>query len=66
MMGAVFAEMDEAWASRRWFSEKSIARAVEGSGCRPPAPCYDGDASQRARRIIELVMAGNLLGRRAE
>ena len=65
MMGAVFAEMDEAWASRRWFSEESIARAVEGSGCRPPAPGYDGDASEHARRIIELVLADSPAGRRA-
>ncbi len=65
MMGAVFSEMDEDWASRRWFAEASIAKAVEGTGCRPPAPSYTGDASERAQRIIELVMADNPIGRRA-
>lgn len=29
MMGAVFAEMDEEWAGRRWFNDDSIGRAVE-------------------------------------
>ena len=33
----VFAEMDEKWAARRWFTKASIAKTVEGAGCRPPA-----------------------------
>ncbi len=65
MMGAVFAEMDEGWASRRWFTEESIARAVEGSGCRPPAPSYEGGAPEHARRIMGLVLADNPVERRA-
>ena len=65
MMGAVFAEMDEEWAGRRWFTEESIGRAVEGAACRPPAPGYDGDASEHAKRIIELVLADNPIGRKA-
>lgn len=28
MMGAVFSEMDEGWATRRWFTEESIAQAA--------------------------------------
>ena len=65
MMGAVFAEMDEEWAARRWFTETSIAKAVEGVGCRPPAPSYTGGVSEHARRIIDLVLADNPIGRKA-
>ena len=65
MMGAVFAEMDEGWAARRWFTETSIAKAVEGVGCRPPAPSYTGGVSEHARRIIDLVLADNPIGRKA-
>jgi putative transposase len=65
MMGAVFAEMDEDWASRRWFTEGSIAMAVEGRGCRPPAPGYAGSAVEHARRIMSLVVADNPVGGRA-
>ena len=66
MMGAVFSEMDEAWAERRWFSEPSIARAVEGAAVNAPAPAYSGSAAEHACRIIQLVMADNPIpGRRA-
>lgn len=65
MMGAVFSEMDEEWSGRRWFTEGSIAKAVEGAGCRAPAPTYTGDASEHAQRIIELVVADNPIGRKA-
>lgn len=57
LMGAVFSEMDEEWAGRRWFSDASIARASEGSPVNAPAPTYAGAASERAARIIGLVMA---------
>ena len=30
MMGAVFSEMDEDWAGRRWFSDESMGRARGG------------------------------------
>jgi putative transposase len=65
MMGAVFSEMDEEWASRRWFTEASIAKAVEGAGCGAPEPSYSGGAPERAERIIALVMADRPGGRRA-
>ncbi len=65
MMGAVLSEMDEDWAGRRWFTEGSIAKAVEGAGCRPPAPSYAGNAAEHAQRIIELVLADNPIGRKA-
>lgn len=64
MMGAVFAEMDEGWAGRRWFTAESIAGAVEGRGCNPPAPGYAGSAKGHARLIMELVVADNPIDRR--
>ena len=65
MMGAVFVEMDEDWASRRWFTEGAIAMAMEGRGCRSPAPGYAGSAEGHARRIMSLVVADNPVGGRA-
>lgn len=66
MMGAVFAEMDEGWAGRRWFSDDSIGRAVEGAKVNAPAPGYEGTAAEHAARIIALVVADNPIpGRRA-
>ena len=44
---------------------KVLKQAVEDAGCRPPAPGYDGDTSEHARRIIELVLASNPVGKRA-
>lgn len=57
MLGAVFSEMDEGWAARRWFTEESIAKATDGKGCRPPEPTYSGTAAEHAARIIDLAMA---------
>nr|WP_270299567.1 transposase [Eggerthella sinensis] len=37
MLGAVFSEMDEDWASRRWFTEESIALAVSSAKSAAPA-----------------------------
>ena len=65
MLGAVLSEMDEDWASRRWFTEESIAMAVSPTRPAPPRPSYDGTASEHARRIIEVVIADNPVGRRA-
>lgn len=59
MMGAVFSEMDEDWAGRRWFNEASIGRAVEGAPANAPAPSYAGTAERLAFRIMELVLADN-------
>ena len=59
MMGAVFAEMDEEWAGRRWFNDDSIGRAVEGAKANAPAPAYEGTAAEHAARIIALVVADN-------
>lgn len=65
MLGAVFSEMDEDWASRRWFTEESIAMAASPAKAAAPAPSYDGSAAEHARRIIEVVVADNPVGRRA-
>lgn len=65
MLGAVFSEMDEDGASRRWFTEESIAQASVST--RPIAlmPTYEGTAEEHARRIIDIVIADNPIGRRA-
>lgn len=55
--------MDEDWASRRWFTEDSIAKAYGKRGA--PAASYTGDAREHAKRIIELVVADNPIGRKA-
>lgn len=65
MLGAVLSEMDEDWASRRWFAEESIALATSPSRTPLPAPSYDGTAEEHARRIMEVVVADNPIGRRA-
>ena len=66
MVGAVFSEMDEDWATRRWFTEDSIARAAGGAGTRAPAPSYEGSAAEHAGRIMALVLADNpVAGRKA-
>lgn len=65
MLGAVLSEMDEDWASRRWFTEESIALAISPSRTPLPAPSYDGTAEEHARRIMEVVVADNPIGRRA-
>lgn len=65
MLGAVFSEMDEDWASRRWFTEESIAQAASPMTAKAPAPAYDGTAEEHARRIIDVVVADNPIGRRA-
>lgn len=65
MLGAVFAEMDEDWASRRWFTEESIAQATAPSKPAAPAPAYEGTAEEHARRIINVVVADNPIGRKA-
>ncbi|MDD6785375.1 MAG: transposase [Eggerthellales bacterium] len=65
MMGAVFSEMDEDWATRRWFTEASMAQAASPVGSYAPAPSYDGTAEEHAKRIIDVVVADNPIGRRA-
>lgn len=64
MLGAVFSEMDEGWSSRRWFTEESIALAASPAKTSAPAPSYDGSTGEHARRIIEVVVAGNPVERR--
>ncbi len=56
MLGAVFAEMDEDWASRRWFTEDPIAKTSDGRGPRAPEPACGGTAAERAARIISPVV----------
>ena len=65
MLGAVFAEMDEDWAGRRWFTEESIAQAMSPTAVKAPKPAYEGTPEEHARRIIDLVVADNPIGRRA-
>lgn len=65
MLGAVFSEMDEDWASRRWFAEESIAQASSSTGPAAPPPTYEGSAEEHARRIIDVAIADNPIGRRA-
>ena len=59
MMGAVFAEMDEDWAARRWFTEESISEVFEDRRRWRPGrpPAYEGTAAEHAARIIAVVMA---------
>lgn len=65
MLGAVFSEMDEDWAARRWFSEESIAQALAPAATAAPARAYEGTAGEHARRKIDVVLADNPIGRRA-
>ena len=65
MLGAVFSEMDEDWATRRWFTEESIAQALAPAKLTAPAPAYEGTAGEHARRIIDVVIADNPIGRKA-
>ena len=59
MMGAVFSEMDEDRAGRRWFGDDSIGGAVEGAEANEPAHAYEGTAAEHAARIIALAVADN-------
>lgn len=57
--------MDEDWATRRWFTEESIAQALAPAKLTAPAPAYEGTAEEYARRIIDVVIAENPIGRKA-
>lgn len=59
MLGAVFSEMDEMWASRRWFSEESIAQVNIPAAETIPKPSYEGTAKEHATRILDVVVADN-------
>lgn len=65
MLGAVFSEMDEDWEARRWFSEESIAQVLASAAPAAPSRAYEGTAEGHARRIIDVVLADNPIGRRA-
>lgn len=65
MLGAVFSEMDEDWASRRWFTKESIAQAMGPTRSKASVPAYEGTAGEHARRIIDVVIADNPIARRA-
>ena len=64
-LGAVFAETDENWAERRWLAEESIAQASASTRPATPTPTYENTAEEQARRIIDIVVADNPIGRRA-
>ena len=59
LVGAVLSEMDEEWASRRWFTEESIAEVFEDRRRWRPGrpPSYEGTTAEHAARIIGVVMA---------
>lgn len=40
MIGTAFSKMDEDWASRRWYKEEYMGRAVEGARANAPALAY--------------------------
>lgn len=65
MLGAVFSEMGESWASRRWFTEESIVQAMGSERAASPAPTYEGSPEEHARRIIDVVVADNPVSRKA-
>lgn len=64
MLGAVFSEMDEDWTIRRWFTEESIVRASASTRPAAPTPTYEGAAEEHVRRIVDVVIANNSIGRR--
>lgn len=64
MLGAILAETDEGWSTRRWFAEDSIVQTEDPKRFHAPAPTYEGSAEELARKIIELVIADNPIGRR--
>lgn len=62
MMGAVFSEMDEDWAGRRWFSDDPIGRAVEGAKVNAPEHAYEGTAGTvKILSQINLAVSGPVL-----
>lgn len=65
MPGAVFSEMDEGRAAGRRFTEESIAQALAPARPTAPAPAYGGTAEEHARRIIDVVIADDPIGRKA-
>lgn len=64
MMGAVFSEMGEGWATGRWLTGEPIAQAASPVGSAAPASSCDGTAEGHAKRIIDAVVADNPIGRR--
>lgn len=66
MLGVVFSEMDESCSFRRRLTEESIVLAAGPARTVAPAPSYDGTAGEHARRIMEVVVADNPVGRRAD
>lgn len=57
MIGAVFAEIEENWMQKRWFSQESIAKATERTSCKAPAKSYLGGVHEHAKRILEVILA---------
>lgn len=59
LLGAVLSEMDEEWASRRWFTEESVSEVFEDRRRWRPGrpPAYEGTAAEHAARIIAVVLA---------
>lgn len=64
MPGDEFSEIDEDQASRRWFTEEWIALTASSAKAAAPKPSYDGTAEDHARRIIDVAIADNPIGRR--
>lgn len=64
MLGAVLSEMDGDWTSMRWFTEESIAWVMDLMKANASASVYEGIAEEHVRRIIDVVVADNPIGRR--
>ena len=64
-LGAVFSETGEDREAGRWFSEESIAQALASAAPAAPSRAHGGTAGEHARRIIDVVLADNPIGRRA-
>lgn len=64
MLGAVLSEMDGDWTSMRWFTEESIAWVMDLMKANASASVYEGTAEEHVRRIIDVVVADNPIGRR--
>ncbi|MEC4175715.1 transposase [Adlercreutzia sp. R7] len=59
LLGVVFSEMDEDWASRRWCTEESITLVSSPARSAAPAAAYEDAPGEHAGRIIEVVVADN-------
>lgn len=58
MMGAVFAEIDEEWQTRKWFSDTSIAKVVDDVVVvDAPEPTYKGTPQEYASKLLNFTLS---------